>query len=183
MSEMLPSGKPDTRAQAHREWLERVFREHYADLSVFVCRYVWSDDAAEDIVQDLFYSIWQDPERWMNAGDALRPLLMVAARNRAIDYLRRRRVGEQHALRVTAERGGDAASTMDAEMLQREIQRDIEKAIAALPERARQIFLLSRRDGLTYREIADRLGLSIKTVETQMTRSLRELRLRLASYL
>src|SRR5690606_17947116 len=117
------------------------------------------------------------------AGDALRPLLMVAARNRAIDYLRRRRVGEQHALRVTAERGGDAASTMDAEMLQREIQRDIEKASAALPERARQIFLLSRRDGLTYREIADRLGLSIKTVETQMTRSLRELRLRLASYL
>src|SRR5690606_35776810 len=170
MSEILPSGKPDTRAQAHREWLERVFREHYADLSVFVCRYVWRDDRAQDIVKDLFHSIWPDPERWMNAGDALRRLLMVAARNRAIDYLRRRRVGEQHALRVTAERGGDAASTMDAEMLQREIQRDIEKAIAALPERARQIFLLSRRDGLTYGEIAGRSVPSNKTVKAGVIR-------------
>lgn len=183
MSKFPPSRDAAPHARTPREWLEKVFRDHYAELSVFECRYVGSDEVAEDIVQDLFCAIWRSPERWLNAGDALRPLLLVAARNRALDYLRHQRVGERHSWRFIEGGGGGAASAADAEILQREIERDIEKAIASLPDRVRQVFLLSRRDGLTYREIADRLGLSIKTVESQMTKALRELRLRLAAYL
>jgi RNA polymerase sigma-70 factor (ECF subfamily) len=170
-------------AHPEYEWLEQLFGEHYEELCAFVHSYVFSAEAAEDLVQDLFVSIWQNSERWTGAGDALRPLLFVAARNRALDLLRHQRVRERHAERMIAEGMESTAPPADAALLQQLIQQDVADAIATLPERAREIFLLSREEGLTYREIAARLDLSIKTVETQMSRSLKRLRGALAAYL
>jgi RNA polymerase sigma-70 factor (ECF subfamily) len=166
-------------ALAVREWLERVFREQYAELCTFVCTLVASRDAAEDIVQDLFYSIWRDPARWLDAGDALRPMLFVAARNRALDVLKQRRVRERYAEQTALLEAPHAGWAPDEAAAWREIERALDAAIAALPQGAREIFLLSRRDGLTYREIAERVGLSVKTVETQMGRALKKLRAQL----
>ncbi|HEX7091107.1 MAG TPA: RNA polymerase sigma-70 factor [Longimicrobiales bacterium] len=162
-----------------REWLERVFREQYAELCTFVCTLVASRDVAEDIVQDLFYSIWRDPARWLDAGDALRPMLFVAARNRALDALKQRRVRERYAEQTALVEARHPAWGPDEAAAWREIERALDAAIAALPQGAREIFLLSRRDGLTYREIAERFGLSVKTVETQMGRALKKLRAQL----
>jgi RNA polymerase sigma-70 factor (ECF subfamily) len=183
MPEEMPLRARQGAASAARAWLEDVFREYYAELAVFVCRYVGSDDVAEDILQDLFLSIWRAPERWIAAGDALRPLLFVAARNRAFDYMKHRRVHERYIRQTAAEGVEIVDRTADDELLYQEIRRNIDQAIAALPKRAREIFLLNREEGLTYREIADRLGLSIKTVENQMIRSLKKLRIQLSSYL
>lgn len=163
-------------------WLEQVFRDHYAELCTFVCRYVRSDDVAEDILQDLFLSMWRGRERWVSAGDALRPLLYVAARNRALDHLKHRQVREHYAQSVLQEMPEQRVSATDEAVLVREVREEIDAAIQSLPERAREIFRLSREHGLTYREIAERLGLSIKTVENQMGRSLKKLRARLAAF-
>jgi len=164
-------------------WLEQLFREHYAPLCAFVYGYVASDDAAEDLVQDLFVAIWRRPERWRGAGDALRPLLYVAARNRAMDALKHQRVRERHATRALAEGADGAMPGADDLLASQQVQRALDAAVAALPERAREIYTLSREHGLTYRQIAERLDISVKTVETHMSRSLKRLRLDLAVYL
>lgn len=164
-------------------WLERIFRDHYAELCSFVFGYTASDEAAEDIVQDLFLSIWRDLDRWMEQ-ESVRVLLFVAARNRALDYLRHRRVRERHAQRTVAEAvSGVIAPAADDAVVNQEIREALDEAIGTLPDRAREVFLLNREEGLTYREIAERLGISIKTVETQMSRSLKKLRARLAVFL
>jgi RNA polymerase sigma-70 factor (ECF subfamily) len=175
---------PSARAPASpgHEWLEEVFREHYVELCAFVFGYVASDDAAEDIVQDLFLAIWESPDRWKETGKSPRFLLYVAARNRALDYIKFRRVRERHAENV-AETPAHTPATAVENLARQEVQQALDNAIASLPERAREIFLLSREEGLTYREIAERLELSIKTVETQMSRSLKRLRSELATYL
>lgn len=164
-----------------REWLEEIFHEHYGELCSFVAGYL-SDDAAEDLVQDLFVAIWRDPARWLEAGDGLRPLLYVAARNRSLDALRYQRVRTRHAAQEIAEQA-HVAPAAEATVARQEIQRALDAAVAALPARAREIFVLHREQGLTYREIASQLGISIKTVETQMSRSLKRLRHHLAAHL
>lgn len=131
------------------------------------------------MVHDVFLAIWRAPERWLEAGDALRPMLYVAARNRALDVLRWRRVRERYAERVALQA---AAAPADPEevLAQREIERAFDAAVAGLSARMREIYLLHRLEGLTYREIADRLGISVKTVEVQMGRALKKLREQLA---
>lgn len=172
-----------THTPPSHEWLEELFREHYVELCAFVYGYVASDDAAEDVVQDIFLSIWKDPARWTERADKLRILLYVAARNRALDHLRYRQVRERHARRATGADLPNPFPAADIALAQQEIEVALNSAIAELPGSARQIFLLNREEGLTYREIAERLGISIKTVETQMSRSLKKLRSSMAEYL
>ena len=165
------------------DWLERLFREHYAALCAFAHGYLASADAAEDLVQDLFVAIWHNPARWREAGDALRPLLYVAARNRALDMLKHQRVRDRHAAGLTLMLEESTPPAADALLAHQEVQQALERAVAALPDRARDIYRLSRDHGLTSRQIAERLGISVKTVETQMGRSLKRLRLALAGFL
>lgn len=170
---------PFDAASPVHEWIERVFRQHYAELCTFVAGLTGSVEGAEDVVHDVFLAIGRAPERWLEAGDALRPMLYVAARNRALDVLRWRRVRERYAERVALQA---AAAPADPEevLAQREIERAFDAAVAGLSARMREIYLLHRLEGLTYREIADRLGISVKTVEVQMGRALKKLREQLA---
>ncbi|HSH45498.1 MAG TPA: RNA polymerase sigma-70 factor [Longimicrobiales bacterium] len=176
-----PTSCPPEGGGPGQERLERLFRDHYAELCAFVYGYTRSHDVAEDIVQDLFMSVWKDPDRWAGDGGG-RTLLFVAARNRALDHYRHRRVRDRYAQRTAAE-GAASSPPPDEDVAQREIQQALDAAISNLPERARAIFVLSRKDGLTYRQIAQRLGLSVKTVETQMSRSLKKLRAAMAPFL
>lgn len=169
--------------ESRREWIVRLYEAHYAALCTFAYGYVASYDIAEDIVQDVMVSVWADPERWPEGRESTPILLYTATRNRALNYLKGRRVRERYAERTHALEPSITRATAAEEVVQKEIQQAIDDAIAALPPSARQIFRLSREDGLTYREIADHLQISIKTVETQMSRSLKRLRERLAPYL
>jgi RNA polymerase sigma-70 factor (ECF subfamily) len=173
-----PAG--DTGDAADRAWLEALFRERYAELCRFVYRFVGSKEAAEDVVQDLFVGVWNDRARWREYGTAIVPILYTAARNRAFNALKRRRLEERHAAAPADE---PAAADVDAEIREDEVRDAVRRAVAALPERCRLIFTLSRENGMTYAEIAGTLGLSVKTVETQMGRALRSLRSRLAPHI
>lgn len=161
--------------------LEQVFHSYYSGMCTFVRRYVHAPDIAEELVQDVFFKLWSKRET-LSEIDALRTYLFRAARNTALNHLRRKKLEnaweEQEAARgepLTTSATDDDASTD-------EVARAVNEAVARLPMRCREIFLMSRQGGLTYSEIATRLGISVKTVETQMGRALKALRVSLASF-
>lgn len=165
----------------HPTSLEAAFRTHYTRLRDYVAGYVRSDEVASDIVQDLFVNLW---ERY-DAGDLplLTPAyLYTAARNRALKYIRHHQVvarWEEQAAHEPA----PTAPRADDDLRTNELATAIRHAIDQLPDRCREIFLMSREHELSYAAIAETLGISIKTVETQMWRALKSLRKNLAPYL
>src|SRR5439155_382174 len=151
-----------------RTW-ESAFDTFYVDLCEYVLRLVGSADAAEDLVQDLFLHLWNT----RGPRDELRltrAYLYVAARNRALKSLRHRHVVTAWIERARREEP-PAADTPEDLYCRRELRAAVDDAIAALPERCREIFLLRRRDQLSYHEIAARTGVSLRTVKSQMWRA------------
>jgi RNA polymerase sigma-70 factor (ECF subfamily) len=160
--------------------LEALVAEHYASLCDFVYLFVKSRDAAEDIVQEVFVNLWERGVERQPRDP--RPYLYQSARNRAISYLRHRRVRERWQERVLAEEEPPEATTI-AELECEDLAHAAARAVESLPERCQLIYRMSRDHGLTYAEIARTLGLSVKTVEAQMLRAFKLLRARVAPYL
>jgi RNA polymerase sigma-70 factor (ECF subfamily) len=160
---------------------EIVFRGNYGGLCSFVRQHLGSADAAEEVVQDVFLNVWRgrggiDPEQ------SLRAYLYRAARNTALNQLKRRKL-EARWLGAAAANPQSSTPLADDAVREQELTIAIQQKVAALPERCRLIFTLSREQGLSYSEIADALGISVKTVETQMGRALKSLRAGLAAFL
>jgi RNA polymerase sigma-70 factor (ECF subfamily) len=151
---------------------ETIFRTYYEGLVRFASRLVDSQPEAEELVQDVMLKVWEKREE-LDAGDDLKAYLFRATRNHALNLIRRRKLEHEHQQSlppgepmVAPEESDDSAKT----------EQDMLAAIEALPEKCREIFLMSRQDGLSYRAIAAALDLSVKTVETQMGRALKALR-------
>jgi RNA polymerase sigma-70 factor, ECF subfamily len=151
--------------------LEVLFHRHYSAL----CRYVFTimqcKHTTEEVVSDVFLKIWNQRHA-LTIQSSVKSYLLAAVRNLSIDYLRRqirrRTVG---ADAIHPDLPCDYTSAYD-QVVGDETLQLVEAAIERLPKQGRIIFRLSRDGGMKYREIADHLGLSIKTVETHMTRSL-----------
>jgi len=166
--------------QSSHSW-ESAFQAHYVELCEYVLRFVGSAEAAQDLVQDLFLRLW-DSRGPRDASRLTRPYLYVAARNRALKYLRHRRVVAAWIARAACEEIPPSDTPEDL-CLRGELDEAVQQAIAELPARCRAIFVLRRREQLSYREIATRLGISLGTVKSQMWRATLRLRARLAPYL
>lgn len=161
--------------------LEAVFRAHYAGMAAFVDRFVRANDVAEELVQDVFFKLWRKREE-LSEIESLRTYLYRAARNTALNWLRRQKL-ERRWLEEHAGEGEPATThAADDDAEGQEVAVAVQEAIHRLPPRCREVFLLSRDGGLTYAEIARTLGISVKTVETQMGRALKSLRLALGRY-
>jgi RNA polymerase sigma-70 factor (ECF subfamily) len=159
---------------------DALFRASYAQL-VGVTRSILRDpDVAEEIVQDVLLELWRRRETLV-VEDSLRAYLFRATRNRALNHLRHlavERRGEPYTRGETA-----VAPRADARLSAAEIEAAVRDAIATLPARCREVFELSRLHGLKYSEIAQTLGISVKTVEAQMGKALRVLREQLTPWL
>lgn len=154
-----------------RAELERLFRAHYASLVRFAAGLVASTHAAEDLVQEVFLTVWR-----RRAGSPLhaipRAYLYTAVRHRAYNLLRHDRVARD----VLQEPEHAVPASAEEDLIRDERETVVRDAIARLPERQRLMFTLNRYEGLSYAEVAVVAGVSIKTVETQMGRALRTLR-------
>ncbi len=176
----LPHRVARATPQSSHSW-ESAFQAHYVELCEYVLRFVGSAEAAQDLVQDLFLRLW-DSRGPRDASRLTRPYLYVAARNRALKYLRHRRVVAAWIARAASEEIPPSDTPEDL-CLRGELDEAVQQAIAQLPARCRAIFVLRRREQLSYREIATRLGISLGTVKSQMWRATLRLRARLAPYL
>lgn len=160
---------------------EQLFKNHYASLCGYAVKYVWDLDQAEEIVQDLFYNLW-DKKSTLTINTSIEAYLFRAVRNACLNYLKHQKVKRQHASDVIHSQSSEGKGNENpVETL--ELQDKIDKAIDSLPPERQKIFKLSRYEGLKYKEIADRLGISIKTVEVQMGKALKTLRENLTDYL
>ena len=150
---------------------ERLFLAYYDDLCAFASQYVSSSQDVEDLVQEVFLSVWER-RKALDPQQSIRAYLYKATRNGALKNLNR----EQRWPTVQRELQEHSLRGRPGEQLEHsEVEADVWEAVNALPERRREIFLLSRQHGLTYAEVAELLDISIKTVETQMGRALRYL--------
>ena len=133
---------------------------------MYALRIVDDNDVAEDMVQEAFLKVWQKLAEGLEI-DNFKAFMYRAVRNECLNHLRAKRefVGEECIPEVDDEEID--TSYRDARVW---------KAIDALPEKCRQVFLLSKRDGLSQVEIADELGISVKTVKNQMTKAFARLR-------
>ncbi|TVQ66219.1 MAG: RNA polymerase sigma-70 factor [Balneolaceae bacterium] len=171
------------RIESHKESFELLFRTYYQELHVYAYSYLKEKEAAEDVIQTVFMRIWSKREEW-NPGGTIQSYLFQAVKNESLNALRKRRFLTEHRENIlTVFRENSSAETATEPGTDSELQKQIEIAIDNLPDRCRQIFLLNRRSGLTYREIAEHLDISLNTVNTQMGRALYTLRNHLVRYL
>ncbi len=153
---------------------EEVFRLHYADLCKFCIKYVKDEVVAEEIVQEVFINIW-DRRDTLTISTSVKAYLFTAVRNRSFNYLKLQLPKEQN--KVDLENVGMFEVSMEGDDEgKQELIRQVQLAIDALPNKCKIIFNLSRNAGMTYKEIAEELDLSVKTVENQVGHALKKLR-------
>jgi RNA polymerase sigma-19 factor, ECF subfamily len=175
----VASASASARSVTHT-W-DSALEAYYVELCEYVLRLVGCAYAAQDLVHDLFLRLW-DTRGPRDADRLTRPYLYTAARNAALKYLRHQRVVDAWVERASREDVPSADTPSDV-FLQRELEDAVARAIAELPTRCREIFLLRRRDQLSYQEIAARAGVSLGTVKCHMWRAMVLLREKLGPYL
>lgn len=155
-----------------------LFERHFEPLTRFVARIVHSPQVAADLVQDVFLRVWSRRAELEVHGN-LQSYLRRAARNRALDWLRREslhRQWEEAAIRDMRAQAIDAhAAEHDSTALLLEL---VSEMLAEMPSRRRAACELRWREGLGPTAIAARLGVSVKTIETHLTRGLKDVRCR-----
>ncbi len=147
---------------------ERIFKKYYAQMVLFALNYLHDKDRCESIVQDVFVKFWE--KRFVLDISSLRGYLVVAVRNRCHNELKRQGVIRNYEKSVETD-VGEWPQYQGKENIER-----INKIIEELPPRRKKIFKMSRLEGLKYKEIAEKLAISPKTVEVQMGKALKYLR-------
>jgi RNA polymerase sigma-70 factor, ECF subfamily len=168
-------------SQRDEKAFEQVFKQHFKPLHAYAFTLLKDDAAAEEVVQNVFYKLWERTEGLTISGP-LGAYLYRAVHNESLNYLKYRKVRAEHSLRVSYHmdgRGESATRTLQ----EKELEEKVRTALNELPEGCRTVFQLSRFEEMKYSQIADVLGISIKTVENQMGKALKLLRTRLMEFL
>lgn len=147
------------------------FRRMYLPLGMYALRIVDDAQSAEDIVEDAFIKAWQQIETGKDFDD-FKAYMYRSVRNGCISFIRSRK--ETVGIEFIPETDEKTVDTSERDAR-------IWKAIDELPEKCREVFLLSKRDGLSNDEIAKRMGISVKTVKNHMTKAFSRLREALSS--
>ncbi len=166
--------------EGDREAFKTLFHTWYAPLCHYASHFLNDDEQATEAVQDFFVRLWEKRSSLV-VESSLRHYLFRSVRNQCLNLIRQDKVRQLHGIRLQEALLADNAPeeySISPEMLVK-----IEESIAALPEKRREIFRLNREEGLKYREIAEKLGISVKTVEAQMGAALRSLREKLRVFI
>jgi RNA polymerase sigma-70 factor (ECF subfamily) len=158
---------------------EQVYRDRFEKLHAYAHSMIREEAAAEEVVQQVFYKLWAIKDR-LDWSSAMTPYLYRAVHNESLNLLKYRKVKATHEKETS--RHPAEAMTEDP-LAYKELQVQLVKAMNTLPEQCRTVFQMSRYEELKYREIADRLNISVKTVENHMSKALKILREKLAAYL
>ncbi len=151
-----------------------LFKKMYSPLCQFCIKFVKSPEVAEELVSDVFYSIWKNRGRLMIVSSP-KAYLFTSVRNKGFDHLRKVKKMMHCGLEKASHLHTDAANSQEM-LVCDELSAKLDQTISRLPKQCKLIYELSRDQGLKYKEIATLLQVSVKTVETQMGRALKHLR-------
>lgn len=164
-----------------RSSFEELFRAYFTPLCSFARKYVDDKDEVKDIIHQVFIALWQQRDE-LDLSRSLKSYLFTAVHNRCLNYLRDRRKIVQYEAPQHEAQVGEYLESRD-HLVASETEARINSALDELPEKCREIFMMNRFEQLKYREIAAKLNISVKTVETQMSRALKTLREKLSDLL
>ena len=147
---------------------ESLFRFNYRPLCLYALHYLGDVEAAEDVVQECFMKLWEKLEQG-TAVDNRGAYLYMTVRNRCLDDLKKK------GLPTESLKPNDTYGIIDDDDAQERAQTEARMwtALDSLPPKCREVFILSKRDGLKYEEIAEELGLSVNTVRNQISKAVK----------
>ncbi len=158
-----------------------MFRTHYSKLCAYANKFLKDIDASEEIVQELFYNLWLNRES-LNIKSSVNSYLFRSVRNSCLNMIKHINIREEYKAFNEAEIK-DKEENFEDSFETSELEQKIRRTIDMLPTERRKVFIMSRYDGLKYREIAEKLNISVKTVENQMGKAIKFLREQLSNYL
>ncbi|MEO8582982.1 MAG: RNA polymerase sigma-70 factor [Flavitalea sp.] len=173
--------KAETIISTQEHAFGHLFTTHFKKLHAYAFTIVKEEMTAEEMVQNVFYKIWEKQGR-VDIQTSVTAYLYRSVYHESLNYLKHQKVRsayQSHVIRTSKTETDNAASKLNVS----ELQKKIDLALSELPEQCRTIFQMSRFEELKYQEIADKLGLSIKTIENQMGKALKILRIKLKDYL
>jgi RNA polymerase sigma-70 factor (family 1) len=160
---------------------ELVFKDYYNSLCNYAHSIVEDLDEAEEMVQNTFLTLWENRLE-INIHTSVKSYLYQAVHNNCLNRLKHEKVRQAYG-KYKQQTADDLYDSVSQQLISKELQLQIKDAIEALPDQCRRVFELSRFEYLTYAEIAEQLGISIKTVEKHMIKALKHMREHLKDYL
>jgi RNA polymerase sigma-70 factor (ECF subfamily) len=163
--------------KADHDVFTALYSRHFQGLLLAALKYVKDSAIAEELVQDVFLKMWEEPAHLASAA-SLKAYLYRSVINHAINHVNRQKNIAQHHLRLADELGQEYIETMIEDHALKEL---LYREIELLPEQCRKVFKMSRFQDMKYREIASELGIAEKTVENHIVNALRTLRANILS--
>lgn len=168
-------------SEGDKKAYEHVFRTYYQSLCNYACSMLKDIDEAEEVVQTIFFNIWNKREA-LQINASIKSYVYRAVHNDCLNRIKHGKVKKVYAedYKSTMNSGfHDSSKVLEA----KELGKKINEAISGLPEQCGMVFKLSRFENLKYSEIAEHLDISVKTVENHMGKALKILRVQLKDYL
>lgn len=166
--------------EGDKEAFRFFFEKYYPDLCNMVNVYLHDPLMAEEIVQDIFVYFWEKKEK-IHIESSVKSYLLHASKNKSLNYIRNVKTRLVIHQKLT-DSNKTSMEMPDHIMDGNQLREIINKAIDTLPERCREVYILGKEKNLSYKEISEELGISVKTVEVQMGKALKRLREQLKPY-
>ncbi|GAB4277796.1 MAG: RNA polymerase sigma-70 factor [Marinilabiliales bacterium] len=151
------------------KFFNAIFDKYYLSLFYYAKTFVNNQEIAEDIVQETFLKIWQKKEQIKNY-DSIQSYLFVSVKNTCLDYLKHNKTANDYKNQENFNSLNN--NNTDHLIRESEIKAQLHKAIDTLPPQCRTVFTLSRFENMKQKDIAKKLGISLKTVENHMGKAL-----------
>ena len=165
----------------HEESYNTLYNEYYLVLTVFAKNYLGDIDLAREVVQDMFVRLYESRDL-LKAVDSIKAYLYKSIKNSCLNYIKSNKIHNKHKENIRIELSRTGYDILE-DIEKSELEHRIFQIVSELPEKCQQIFRMSRVDGLKNEEIAREFNISKRTVETQISKALKKLRIELAPFL
>jgi RNA polymerase sigma-70 factor (ECF subfamily) len=162
-----------------KEAFDHLFNRYYRGMVMYALHYTESVEMGEDIVQEVFLRLWRDRKK-ITIHTSIRSYLSAAVKNKCLDDIKHSIIRNNYENEILKRENNPGISGPN---LSFELVEKLEQTINALPEQVRKIFVMNRYENKKYREIAEILDISVKTVEASIGKALRVLREELKEWL